>query len=116
MKIFMGTDTPEFSGKIAKRFGHANYYLIYNTENESSEFISNSEHDEKHSILFKAIENGVDTFIVGNIGPHAFEILSENNVKIYLARKSTIAEAIRKLLDNDLELITEPTIKKSMHH
>ena len=116
MKIFIGTDTPDLNSKIAKRFGHANYYLIYTTEDKNAEFIQNAEHDENHSILYSAIDKGVDTFIVGNIGPHAFGILNKNKVKIYLARKTTIAEAIKKLLNNNLELLTEPTVKKSMHH
>lgn len=116
MKIFIGTDTPELNGKVAKRFGHADYYLNYDSDSENFEVISNSEHDEKHTILFDAVNNGIETFIVGNVGPHAFQILNRNGVKIYLARKITANEAINKLLNNELELLTEPTVKKSMHH
>lgn len=116
MKVFIGTDLPELSGKVAKRFGHADYYLLYDLENKKFEVIENSEHDEKHTILLDAIANKVEIFIVGNIGPHAFEILNNPNTKIYLARKMTVEEAINKLVNNELELLTAPTVKKSMHN
>ncbi len=116
MKIFIGVDSPTLNGKIAKRFGHADYYLIYDSDNENLDVNSNSSHDEKHTILFEAINKGVKVFIVGNIGPHAFQILNKNGVKIYLARKMTAQVAIDKLIIGELELLTEPTVKKSMHH
>ena len=115
MKIFIGADSPELTSKIAKRFGHANYYLIYDLENQNLEIIENKEHDEKHQILFDAIKNNARVFIVGNIGPHAFDILNSGNSKIYLARKMTVEQALQKMGLNELELLTEPTVKKSMH-
>ncbi len=115
MKIFIGADSPELTSKIAKRFGHANYYLTYDSESKNFEVIGNKEHDEKHQILFDAIHNNVKVFIVGNIGPHAFKILKEGNVKTYLARQMTVEEALQKLEINELEFLTEPTVKKSMH-
>lgn len=116
MKIFIGADSPELTSKIAKRFGHANFYLIFNQQAKDIEVISNSEHDEKHQILIDAVNNGVETFVVGNIGPHAFNILKKENIKIYLARKMTVKEAIEKLEKSELESLTEPTVKKSIDH
>ena len=34
MLILLGTDENSLDSQIAKRFGHANYYLQYNTENK----------------------------------------------------------------------------------
>jgi len=116
MKIFIGTDTAELNGMVAKRFGHTAFYLIYDTESKTYEAISNTEHDEKHSILAEVIKKGVEVFIVGNIGPHAFSLLKRGDIKVYLARKMTAAEALSKLANEELELLTEPTVKKSMHH
>jgi len=115
MIIFIGTDGKELSSRIAKRFGPAEYYLIYNSESKGYDIASNSEHDKKHTTLIDAINNGIDTFIVGNIGPYAFGILNTIHTKIYLARKITAQEALNKLANNELELLTEPTVKKSMH-
>lgn len=115
MKIFIGCDTPDLNGQIAKRFGHAKYYLVYETDSQQLDVIVNSEHDEKHQMLFDAINDGIKYFIVGNIGPHAFEILKSGDAKIFVARKMSAQEAIKKLESGELELLTEPTVKKSMH-
>jgi len=115
MKIFIGADSPELTGKLAKRFGHANYYLVFNSKTKAFKVILNSEHDEKHQILIDAVKNGVETFIVGNIGPFAFNILNNGKTEIYLARKMSVNEAIEKLNNGELEFLTEPTLKKSLH-
>lgn len=116
MKILFGTDNEFLSGRIAKRFGHADYYLVYEDNDKTFKIISNPEHDEKHQVLVDAINSGVKTFIVGNVGPHAFSILNKDGVSIYLARNITAKDALEKLENNKLELLTEPTVKKSMHH
>ena len=53
--------------------------------------------------------------MVGNIGPHAFEISANVKARIYLTRKMTDEVALEKLNRNGLELLTEPTAKRSMH-
>ncbi len=115
MLIMIGTDGTELTSKVAKRFGHARYYIKCNENANIIEVIDNPEHDEKHQVLIDAINNGVNVFIVGNIGPHAFSILNREGVKIYLARNISSKEALEKLRNNELELLTEPTVKKSMH-
>lgn len=36
-KIIIGSDRDNLESPIAKRFGHANYYLMYNTETKNLE-------------------------------------------------------------------------------
>jgi predicted Fe-Mo cluster-binding NifX family protein len=115
MRILIGTNNESLTSKIAKRFGHAEYYLIYDNKNKDIEIISNPEHDEKHQVLLDAINNNIKNFIVGNIGPHAFSILHQDGVNIFLARNITAEEALKKLEKNELELLLEPTVRKSMH-
>jgi len=115
MKIFIATDTAELNGMVSKRFGHANFYIIYDIESNNYDIITNADHDEKNTVLSSATNNGINTFIVGNVGPHAFGIINTPNSKVYLARKMTAEEAINKLVNNELELLTDSTVKKSMH-
>ena len=79
MKIVIGSDGNELQSSVAKRFGHAEYYLFCDSETKKTEAIANVDDDHSHSILSKIIERGAEVFIVGNIGPHAFEIVSSNN-------------------------------------
>lgn len=115
MNIFIGADEAVLSGKIAKRFGQASFYLIYNTNNKNIKVIMNDPDDAKHQLLEDMVNDGVETFIVGNIGPDAFNILQSRNAKVFLARKMTAQEAIDKLFKNELEQMREPTVKRSFH-
>ena len=62
----------------------------------------------------EALEEGAKVFLVGNIGPHAFEIFTNCKARTYLTRKMTDEEALEKLNRNKLELLTEPTAKRSI--
>ena len=102
--------------KIAKRFGHANYYLIYDSESKKIDSRVNSGHDEEHSGLVDLTNEGVENFIVGNIGPNAFRVLNHKNTKVYLARKTIAEEALNKFFNNELEELTSPTLKRSIEN
>lgn len=114
MKILLATDGKTLESKIAKRFGHANYYLIFNNESKELEARINHGHDDDHSSLVDLANEGVTHFIVGNIGPNAFKVLNAKNTKVYLARKYSAEEALKKFLDNELEELTTPTLKRSI--
>lgn len=116
MKVVLAADGNSLESNIAKRFGHADYYLIVDTESLSFEAVENPGHSDNHAIIQKIAERGVDMFIVGNIGPHAFEIINSLGLKVGLLRKSTAREAIDKLLSNDLEMLNGPTLKRSISH
>lgn len=123
MKILIGTDENTLDSHMSKRFGHANFYLIYNSENENVYFEENK-HDESaehnHNNLFTLLGKGVDLTIVGNIGPHAYQILATEGRKLYLARAMTASQAIEKFNNGELRELTEPTVKQSIeenkHH
>ena len=116
MIIAIGSDGNQLTDKISKRFGHANYYIIYDTESKEYKALINQDNDHTHSNLYDLIERGTQIFIVGNIGPHAFEIINTDNVKVYLGRKMTVEEAISQYSENKLEELKDPTVKKSISH
>jgi len=114
MRILLATDGETLESKIAKRFGHANYYLIFNNESNEIEVRVNHGHDDDHSSLIDLANEGVTSFVVGNIGPNAFKVLNDKNTKVYLARKYKAKEALNKFLINELEELTNPTLKRSI--
>ena len=114
MKILFATDGKTLESKIAKRFGHANYYLIYNSESKELDARANPGHNDDHSSLVDLAKEGVTDFIVGNIGPNAFRVLDKAKAKIYLGRKYIANEALNKFLNSKLEQLTKPTLKRSI--
>jgi predicted Fe-Mo cluster-binding NifX family protein len=114
--ILIGAEGETIDSKIAKRFGHANYYLVYDTNSNSLEVFNNDSEEHDHKNLEQFLIKGVEAFIVGNIGPHAFEIINTSKSSVYLVRNSSVKEAIDKLKFGELTRLTEPTVKKSIGH
>lgn len=123
MLIVIGSDGKTLGSQVSKRFGRANYYISYDTDSELFEALENSNQHEseleagdEHDNLRHFLDEGVKVFIVGNIGPHAFQIVKTPETAIYLARKMTAFEAIEKFLRSALTELSEPTAKKSIAH
>lgn len=116
MLIIIGSDGNNLDSPIAKRFGHANYFILFDTETKSYEAFENIDEGHKHENLQQFLDKGVEAFIVGNIGPHAFEVINTSKSKVFLARKMSVQQAIEKFLNGELQLLTEPTAKKSIGH
>lgn len=116
MLILIGADGKELESPIAKRFGHAEYLIQYNTDSKSFEVFINNEEEHNHNNLQEFLDKGIEVFIVGNIGPHAFEIINTPKSKVYLARKMSVQEALNKYQKGELKQLIEPTVKQSIGH
>jgi predicted Fe-Mo cluster-binding NifX family protein len=112
MKVLLAADGNSLESKIAKRFGEAPYYLIYNSETKELEARINPGHDDNHSGLRDLVKEGVLYFILGNTGPNAFNILNEMKAEVYLGRNLVAQDAIGLFLDHKLEKLTKATLKK----
>jgi predicted Fe-Mo cluster-binding NifX family protein len=116
MFIMIGSDGIDLESSVAKRFGHASYYILYNTVTKNFTVEENSQEEHNHDNLYYYLDKGVEAFIVGNIGPHAFQIINTPDSKVYLARKMSVLESIEKFLAGELEHLSEPTVRKSIGH
>jgi len=116
MLICIGSDGKNLESNVAKRFGHTNYFIIYDTEAKNIQVYENNNEGHNHENLNEFLDKGVKAFIVGNIGPHAFEMLKSGGSKIYLARKMKAAEAVELFSKGELKELNEPTAKNSIGH
>ncbi|MFZ6033938.1 MAG: NifB/NifX family molybdenum-iron cluster-binding protein [Melioribacter sp.] len=116
MKIIIGSDGNTLESQVSKRFGRAAYYIFYDSDTNSFESFANEEEGHNHENLEKFLEMGIDAFIVGNIGPHAFEMINTPRSSVFLARKMSVKEAIENLLSGKLDKLNEPTVKRSIDH
>jgi len=98
--------------KIAKRFGEAPYYLLYDSETKKTEARINLGHDNNHSALIDMVNKGILHYIVGNTGPNAFDVLNNLGAKLYLARGLVSEEGLNSFLNNEIEPSTKATLKR----
>ena len=94
----------------------SNYYILFNSESQRFNAIENNDEGHSHNNLRGFVNNGVEVFIVGNIGPYAFEIINSHKSKVYLARKMLVKEAIEKYIKGELLQLKEPTVTRSVDH
>lgn len=116
MKVLIAADGPTLDSAVAKRFGHAECYLLIDTATLDLQVVANGEpHDDSHAIIRQLAGQGVELFVTGNIGPHAFELIQAHAGQVALARRMSAGEALAKLAKNKLELLDAPTVKHSQH-
>jgi predicted Fe-Mo cluster-binding NifX family protein len=116
MKVLIAANGPTLDSAVAKRFGHAAYYLYVNSETGQTQVIDNREHhDEPHAIIPAMVGQGVEVFITGNIGPNAFRLARALHRPVALARKMSAGQSLDKLQSGELELLSAPTLKRSVH-
>lgn len=116
MKILLATEGNTLESKIAKRFGEAPFYLIYNSKTKELEARVNQGHDDNHSELIKLVNEDILVYIIGNTGPNAFNILNNKNASLYLARGYVAKDALNTFLDNKLDKLTKSTLKKPIRN
>ncbi|OQY31737.1 MAG: hypothetical protein B6243_08120 [Anaerolineaceae bacterium 4572_5.2] len=116
MKVLVAAQGTTLDSPVAKRFGHAPYYLVVDLDSMQVQVIDNTKyHDETHAIIPQMAETGVEVFITGNIGPYAFELTHSLGLQVALARKMSAKEALDKLQRSELEVLVAPTLKHSIH-
>jgi predicted Fe-Mo cluster-binding NifX family protein len=126
VQVVIAANGPTLDSAVAKRFGHAPYYLMVNTATMQVQVIANydhrdetdhhGQHDESHAIIPQLVGQGAELFITGNIGPHAFELVQSLNRQVAVARKMSAGEALARLQRGELEILSAPTVKQSIHN
>jgi len=99
MKIAVTAQGNELSSEVDLRFGRAKWLIIVDTETgdyEAHDNIVNLNAVQGAGIQTgQNIANlGVEAVITGNVGPNAFKTLNAAKVKIFLAERQTVQEAI----------------------
>jgi len=99
MKVAVTSQGQELSSEIDPRFGRAKWLIVVDTETGKYEAHDNTVN--LNAAQGAGIQTGqnianldVDAVITGNVGPNAFRTLSAANVKIFLADKQTVRQAI----------------------
>ncbi|MBN2401106.1 MAG: NifB/NifX family molybdenum-iron cluster-binding protein, partial [Spirochaetes bacterium] len=105
-------NTPD--SKVSGRFGHSEYFLLIDPLTMEYEAFRGVDKDEDQNIG-KFITSAVEKVIIGNIGPSTFREALASGCKIYQCRNMSVNEAVRKVMNNEVPILKEPTIKESIH-
>lgn len=115
MKYLIASSGPDLQAQIAKRFGHAEYFIVLDSETMEYRSLPGVGHDEPAHGIGRFRSQGVERVILGNIGPEAFQDLKQAGWTPYLCRKMTVREAVEKVESGEVSPLESPTAKRSIH-
>jgi len=116
MKIAITSSGDTLNSEVDPRFGRTKWLIVVDTETGKSEA-----HD--NTVNFNAaqgagIQTGqnianldVDAVITGNVGPNAFRTLTAAKVKIFLAEKQTVQQAIDSFKAGKLKEVDQANVE-----
>jgi len=116
MKIAITSQGKEFTSEMDLRFGRAKWLIVVDTE--SGDFHAHDNAVNLNAAQGAGIQTGqnianlgVEAVITGNVGPNAFKTLNAANVKIFLAEKQTVQDAIDSFKAGKLKEVGQANVE-----
>jgi predicted Fe-Mo cluster-binding NifX family protein len=116
LRIAVTAQGKELSSEIDLRFGRAKFLLVVDTE--SGDFVVHDNQLNLNAVQGAGIQTGqnianlgVEAVITGNVGPNAFKTLNAAGVKIFLAEKQTVAEAVESFKADNLKEVDQANVE-----
>jgi predicted Fe-Mo cluster-binding NifX family protein len=116
MKIAVTAQGKELSSEIDLRFGRAEWLIVI--DSETGNFQAHDNVVNLNAVQGAGIQTGqnianlgVEAVITGNVGPNAFKTLNTADVKIFLAEKETVHEALDLFKAGKLKEINQANVE-----
>jgi predicted Fe-Mo cluster-binding NifX family protein len=116
MKVAVTSQGKELTSEVDQRFGRAKFLLVVDTE--TGDFAVHDNEVNLNAIQGAGIQTGqnianldVEAVITGNVGPNAFKTLNAAGVKIFLAERNTVAEAVESFKAGNLKEVDNANVE-----
>ena len=116
MKIAVTATHRSLDADVDPRFGRCMCFVIVEIEGKeikSHKEISNEAIQASRGAGIQAAQTvaneGAEVVITGNIGPNAFNVLSQTGIKVVTGVTGKVKEAVEKYLKGELKETTKPT-------
>lgn len=116
MKVAITAQGNEPASEIDLRFGRAKWLIVVDTETGDLQAHDNTVNlNAAQGAGIQTGQNianlGVEAVITGNVGPNAFRTLNAADIKIFLAEKQTVAEAIDSFKAGKLKEVDQANVE-----
>jgi len=114
MRVLIPSEGEDIISDIDESFSKTKFFILIDVDKDIWEVMENEFKHLDHPgdrVAKKAIELKVNKVIVHSIGPHAFDILTKNNIEVFYFEKGEIKVAINKLKKNELAQMFKPNKK-----
>ena len=111
MKIAIPATANNIDSEVCPSFGRTEFFLIYNTNDQSNFFLDNSAATSQGGAGIKAaqilVDEHVDVLITLRCGENAASVLLEANIAIYKAAGNNLKDNISACEQGKLEMLNE---------
>lgn len=119
MMIAVSAKSKNLESPIEQRFGRARWFLIYNLDDSTYDFIENvkqlnTPHGAGIQTAGALCSGGVKAVVTGHMGPKAFKVLMTAGVDIYLKQGGTVQEAVDNFREGKIKKLHAPDVEGSM--
>ena len=103
MKFLVASVGNRLESFVAKRFEHAAWYLIVDSESLTCRaFRHNTPHD-RHDVLHKASSDNVAAVVAGKFGESSLKMLRTGSLQIAFVHGISARQAIEKIVQREIE-------------
>lgn len=107
MKIAISSGRPEPDSPLEPHFGHARWFLIYDTETAAWNAVENRPpaggHGAGMAAASRVCDLSVQAVITGRMGPHPREMLDRAGIAVLRASGCTVQQALEAYQREELE-------------
>ena len=111
MKLGISSSGEHTNSNVDMRFGRCSFFAIYDTDTNTAQFIQNPAQSASGGAGIAAaqamIDNDVEAVITGNVGPNAFNVFANSDIKVYRCASVPVDNAVRLFLESKLEEINQ---------
>jgi predicted Fe-Mo cluster-binding NifX family protein len=111
MKIAVSSTGKDLDSMLDVRFGRCNYFVIYDTEGGSVESFENrgqmSGGGAGIAAAQQIIDKDVNVVITGNMGPNAFNLFKDSDIKVYRSGSIKIETAVQLFKEGKLNELNQ---------
>lgn len=111
MKLIVPTESKTLDAPVCPSFGRTPYFILFDTENNTHEFLDNSAAASQGGAGIKAaqmlVDSGARVLITYRCGENAANVLKAADVQIYKAEDGTLEQNIAKYNEGKLPMLTQ---------
>jgi len=115
MKLAITSTGQDLESNVDERFGRCSYFIIYDTETDKFDAVSNESAMASGGAGIQAAQlvkdKGVEVVLTGNVGPNAMSGLNTAKIKVATGVTGTIKQAIEKYQNGEYKLISEANVE-----
>jgi len=101
MKICIASSGPSENSMIDPRFGRCPYFIVYDTKSKKYAVVKNEAGGAFRGAGITAAQRAADlgcgAIVTGNIGPNAYNVLSQSGIKIF---SGVVGKKIKEVVED----------------